>query len=110
MSRKSNCAKFLFQLSDLGCEMHYPPLRDGARTLLQLIPPDQSTVNKLKQLFETHGNYDYNQENSVSVESVFFDNSCSKVLYHIEVSKVIKPDFNIFIHFVIMFYHYLCFI
>ncbi|KAK6644525.1 hypothetical protein RUM43_000792 [Polyplax serrata] len=85
MSRKSNYAKFLFQLSDLGCQLHYPPLRDGARTLLQLVPPDQSTVEKLKQLFGIHPTNEHNQDNNVTVESVFFDNSCTKVLYYVEV-------------------------
>lgn len=90
MSRKSNYAKFLFQLSDLGCQLHYPPLRDGARTLLQLVPPDQSTVEKLKQLFGIHPTNEHNQDNNVTVESVFFDNSCTKVLYYVEVRPILE--------------------
>lgn len=87
MSRKSNCAKFFFQLSDLGCELSYPPLRDGARSLLQLIPPDQATVTRLQQLFQGHSNNEqHGQENNLTVDSVFFDNSCTQVLYYIEVS------------------------
>lgn len=89
MSRKSDCAKFFFKLSDLGCKLPYPPLRDGARTLLKLIPPDQATVAKLQQLFQGHASNGHSVENNLTVENVFFDNSCTQVLYYIEVGYVL---------------------
>ncbi|KAL0281150.1 UNVERIFIED_CONTAM: hypothetical protein PYX00_002224 [Menopon gallinae] len=85
MSRRSDCAKFFFKLSDLGCKLPYAPLRDGARTLLKLIPPDQATVVKLQQLFQGHASNEHSVENNLTVENVFFDNSCTQVLYYIEV-------------------------
>nr|CAD7397023.1 unnamed protein product [Timema cristinae] len=52
MSQRPTCAQFFFQLADLGCTLQYPPLRDGARMLLKLIPPDTFTVECLHTLFQ----------------------------------------------------------
>jgi hypothetical protein len=38
MSNTAKYAKFMFQLSDLGCSLQVPKLRDTARTLLKLMP------------------------------------------------------------------------
>ncbi|PSN47507.1 putative ubiquitin carboxyl-terminal hydrolase FAF-X [Blattella germanica] len=98
MSQRSNCAQFFFQLADLGCKLQYPPLRDGARMLLKLIPPDIHTVECLQSLFQNHaragsngvavidqGGQSTSSLPSPSVESLFFGTSPSQVLYHLEV-------------------------
>ena len=99
MSQRPNCAQFFFQLADLGCKLQYPPLRDGARMLLKLIPPDTYTVECLQSLFQNHARGCSNgatvieqgcQSTSLSpatVESLFFGTSPSQVLYHLEVIK-----------------------
>lgn len=38
MANTAKYAKFMFQLSDLGCSLQVPKLRDTARTLLKLMP------------------------------------------------------------------------
>ncbi|XP_023706840.1 probable ubiquitin carboxyl-terminal hydrolase FAF-X isoform X1 [Cryptotermes secundus] len=98
MSQRPHCAQFFFQLADLGCKLQYPPLRDGARMLLKLIPPDIYTVECLQSLFQNHarastngaavieqGSQNMSPVSSTSVESLFFGTSPSQVLYHLEV-------------------------
>jgi len=99
MSQRPHCARFFFQLADLGCKLQYPPLRDGARMLLKLIPPDTYTVECLQNLFQSHARAGTNgavvieqasqstpEFPPASVESLFFGTSSSQVLYHLEVS------------------------
>lgn len=86
MSQQAQHAQFFCQLSSLGSNLGHGPLRDGARTLLLLMPPDRTTVEKLHYLF---------QENSpnisdVSIDSMFFSASPALVLYHLEVN--LKPN------------------
>lgn len=89
MSQKSDHAKFFFQLADLGCDLAHPQLRDGARNLLQLIPPDTYTVSKLEWLFchrkETPTSSSEINELNTTVDSLFFFASPSQVLYNLEV-------------------------
>ncbi|KAK7872586.1 hypothetical protein R5R35_013810 [Gryllus longicercus] len=106
MSQRPHCAQFFFQLADLGCSLQYPPLRDGARVLLKLIPPDAYTVECLQSLFRNHtqstgpaldGDCDQstvttstnNPSNmdlsSVTVDNMFFGPSPSRVLYNLMV-------------------------
>ncbi|KAJ8679779.1 hypothetical protein QAD02_015566 [Eretmocerus hayati] len=90
LSQKSQYISFLFQLADLGCTLDYPQLRDGARHLLQLIPPDTLTVSRLQWFF---GRYKEEEpspnpsidESNTNVDSLFFTASPSQVLYNLEV-------------------------
>lgn len=94
MSQRSQYATFFFQLADLGCTLQHSQLRDGARNLLQLVPPDILTVTRLQWLFghykddETLQNpsqYHCNEQNT-TVDSLFFTASPSQVLYNLEVN------------------------
>lgn len=42
MATKLQYTDFLFRLSDLGCELEIPPLRDSAREILRLMPAGES--------------------------------------------------------------------
>lgn len=113
MSRRPQCAQFLFSLADLGSKLEYPQLREGARSLLKLIPADTAIVEQLQNLFKNHANSESvtggtispTTSNSTSitngitsndtssptlpplltVESIFFESSPSQVLYNLEV-------------------------
>lgn len=74
-------------MADLGCSIGHAQLRDGARHLLQLIPPDSLTITRLQWFF---GRFKENEplpndESNVSVGSLFFTASPSQVLYNLEV-------------------------
>ncbi|XP_049853945.1 probable ubiquitin carboxyl-terminal hydrolase FAF-X isoform X1 [Schistocerca gregaria] len=84
MSQRPHCAQFFFQLADLGCRLQYPPLRDGARTLLKLIPPDVYTEECLQALFQSHAHGETSCP-SATVDNMFFASSPSQVLYNLEV-------------------------
>ncbi|KZC06489.1 putative ubiquitin carboxyl-terminal hydrolase FAF-X [Dufourea novaeangliae] len=90
ISQRSQYATFFFQLADLGCTLQHAQLRDGARNLLQLVPPDTLTVSRLQWLFgdcKKDDNVDTalcNEQNT-TVDSLFFTASPSQVLYNLEV-------------------------
>lgn len=65
MSMQSTYAHFFCQLAALGSSLECPPLRDGARALLQLMPCDNSVMERLHTLF-------MNMNEQDSVESMFF--------------------------------------
>lgn len=91
ISQRSQYATFFFQLADLGCSLQHAQLRDGARNLLQLVPPDTLTVSRLQSLFG-HCKDDNNLDNALcneqntTVDSLFFTASSSQVLYNLEVN------------------------
>lgn len=87
MSQRPQYVQFFFQLADLGCTIGYPQLRDGARHLLQLVPPDSLTVSRLQWFFGRFKENEptLNDESNVSVGSLFFTASPSQVLYNLEV-------------------------
>lgn len=85
MSETSAYATFFFQLSDLGCTLQHPQLRDGARNLLQLVPPYTHTVQQLQWFFNRHRK-DKNVICTTTVDSLFFTASPTEVLYNLEVS------------------------
>lgn len=89
ISQRSQHATFFFQLADLGCTLQHSQLRDGARNLLQLVPPDTLTVSRLQWLFG-HCKDDDNIDNeqNTTVDSLFFTPSPSQVLYNLEVSCI----------------------
>lgn len=73
MSSQSVYAHFFCQLQALGSTLEFPPLRDGARALLQLMPADVTTSERLLHVFST------NNDTSVSVDSMFFSALPSEV-------------------------------
>ncbi|XP_011304639.1 probable ubiquitin carboxyl-terminal hydrolase FAF-X [Fopius arisanus] len=90
MSQRAQHATFFFQLSDLGCSLKHSSLRDGARNLLQLVPPDALTVLRLQWLFGHYKNDEMSlnphcNEQNTSVDTLFFAVSASQVLYNLEV-------------------------
>lgn len=90
MSQVPIYTNFFFQLADLGCALQHAQLRDGARHLLQLIPPDVTTVQSLQWLFSRYKEDESSQnavgDQNISVESLFFLASPSQVLYNLEVT------------------------
>ncbi|XP_065212871.1 probable ubiquitin carboxyl-terminal hydrolase FAF-X [Planococcus citri] len=47
ISRNEQYTQFFFQIADRGCELGDSDLRDAARNILRIIPPDQNTVENL---------------------------------------------------------------
>ncbi|XP_010884632.2 probable ubiquitin carboxyl-terminal hydrolase FAF-X isoform X3 [Esox lucius] len=84
MSLHLRYISFLWQVADLGCTLSMPLLRDGARLLMKLMPPDNSTVENLRAICLDHAKLG---ENSLSptLDSRFFGPSPSQVLYLTEV-------------------------
>ncbi|XP_053493585.1 probable ubiquitin carboxyl-terminal hydrolase FAF-X isoform X4 [Ictalurus furcatus] len=84
MSLHLRYISFLWQVADLGCTLNMPLLRDGARVLMKLIPPDNTTVENLRAICLDHAKLG---ENSLSptLDSRFFGPSPSQVLYLAEV-------------------------
>ncbi|RXM31625.1 putative ubiquitin carboxyl-terminal hydrolase FAF-X [Acipenser ruthenus] len=84
MSLHLRYISFLWQVADLGCSLNMPLLRDGARVLMKLMPPDNTTVEKLRAICLDHAKLG---ENSLSpnLDSLFFGPSPSQVLYLTEV-------------------------
>ncbi|XP_047671402.1 probable ubiquitin carboxyl-terminal hydrolase FAF-X isoform X8 [Tachysurus fulvidraco] len=84
MSLHLRYISFLWQVADLGCNLNMPLLRDGARVLMKLMPPDNTTVENLRAICLDHAKLG---ESSLSptLDSRFFGPSPSQVLYLIEV-------------------------
>lgn len=87
MSQRGH-AQFFFKVADLGSELQDENLRDAARSILKLIPPDSATVNRLQVLFgDSSLTVDDPQP---TVDNTFFCDSPSQVLYNLEVSYYLK--------------------
>ncbi|XP_024141700.1 ubiquitin specific peptidase 9 isoform X2 [Oryzias melastigma] len=84
MSLHLRYISFLWQIADLGCSLSMPQLRDGARVLMKLMPPDNTTVENLRAVCLDHAKLGENSL-SPSLDSCFFGPSPSQVLYLIEV-------------------------
>ncbi|XP_053353246.1 probable ubiquitin carboxyl-terminal hydrolase FAF-X isoform X9 [Clarias gariepinus] len=84
MSLHLRYISFLWQVADLGCNLNMSLLRDGARVLMKLMPPDNTTVENLRAICLDHAKLG---ESSLSptLDSRFFGPSPSQVLYLIEV-------------------------
>lgn len=50
MSKKPKYADFLFRVADLGSELNVPELRDGAHSLLQIMPCNEGTIQKIQKV------------------------------------------------------------
>ncbi|OWF40886.1 probable ubiquitin carboxyl-terminal hydrolase FAF-X isoform X2 [Mizuhopecten yessoensis] len=83
ISNSFKYTQFLFQLSDLGCQLQVPKLRDTARILLKIMPADTHTVDKLRSICAENTR----SETSLSqqLELMFFNSSTTQTLYNIEV-------------------------
>lgn len=84
MSLHLRYVSFLWQIADLGCTLNMPLLRDGARVLMKLMPPDNTTVENLRAVCLDHAKLGENSL-SPSLDSRFFGPSASQVLYLTEV-------------------------
>lgn len=92
MSQQPHYVQFFFQVADKGCELKDSALRDSARSILKLIPPDISTIERLQLLFGGSNNNGTLMNTSLpapTVENTFFSQSPSHVLYNLEVSIVL---------------------
>ncbi|XP_052519968.1 probable ubiquitin carboxyl-terminal hydrolase FAF-X [Budorcas taxicolor] len=84
MSQHPRYISFLWQVADLGSNLNIPPLRDGARILMKLMPMDSTTVEKLRAVCLDQGKFGENNLGP-SLDSLFFGPSASRVLYLTEV-------------------------
>ncbi|XP_039770608.1 probable ubiquitin carboxyl-terminal hydrolase FAF-X isoform X4 [Ornithorhynchus anatinus] len=84
MSMHPRYISFLWQVADLGSSLSMSPLRDGARVLMKLMPPDNTTVEKLRAICLDHAKLGESSL-SPSLDSLFFGPSASQVLYLMEV-------------------------
>uniref|UniRef100_A0A8C4ME89 USP domain-containing protein n=1 Tax=Equus asinus asinus TaxID=83772 RepID=A0A8C4ME89_EQUAS len=84
MSLHPRYISFLWQVADLGSSLNMPPLRDGARVLMKLMPPDSTTTEKLRAICLDHGKLGENNLGP-SLDALFFGPSASRVLYLTEV-------------------------
>ncbi|KAM9576986.1 ubiquitin carboxyl-terminal hydrolase 9X isoform 6-T6 [Trichechus inunguis] len=84
MSLHPRYISFLWQVADLGSSLNMPPLRDGARVLMKLMPPDSTTIEKLRAVCLDHAKLGESSL-SPSLDSLFFGPSASQVLYLTEV-------------------------
>ncbi|XP_036316314.1 probable ubiquitin carboxyl-terminal hydrolase FAF-X isoform X8 [Pipistrellus kuhlii] len=84
MSLHPRYISFLWQVADLGSSLNMPSLRDGARVLMKLMPPDSTTIEKLRAICLDHAKLGESSL-SPSLDSLFFGPSASQVLYLTEV-------------------------
>lgn len=99
MSQQAQYAQFFFQLADLGLALCHAPLRDAARSLLQLMPADTHTVEQLHRAFSPPSITESNgevpsptQAQACTVDNLFFTSSPSQVLYYLEVRHFFTPS------------------
>ncbi|CAH1782281.1 unnamed protein product [Owenia fusiformis] len=94
MANNPRYATFLLQMADLGSRVNFPKLREGARQVLKLMPPDNAKVEEIKKLCETAAKGD--AATSQSLESLYFGPSSAVVLYNLEVSFcLLMPSQNV---------------
>ncbi|XP_050633762.1 probable ubiquitin carboxyl-terminal hydrolase FAF-Y isoform X4 [Macaca thibetana thibetana] len=83
MSMHPRYISFLWQVADLGSNLNMPLLRDGARVLMKLMPPDRTAVEKLQAVCLDHAKV--GEGKRPPLDSLFFGPSASQVLYLTEV-------------------------
>ncbi|XP_062941292.1 probable ubiquitin carboxyl-terminal hydrolase FAF-X isoform X3 [Cynocephalus volans] len=84
MSLHPRYISFLWQVADLGSSLNVPALRDGARVLMKLMPPDSTTIQKLRAICLDYAKLGKSNLDP-SLNSLFFGPSASQVLYLTEV-------------------------
>ncbi|KAF4027332.1 hypothetical protein G4228_019128 [Cervus hanglu yarkandensis] len=87
MSQHPRYISFLWQVADLGSNLNIPPLRDGARILMKLMPMDSTIVEKLRAVCLDQAKLGENNLGP-SLDSLFFGPSASRVLYLTEINQV----------------------
>ncbi|XP_043240414.1 probable ubiquitin carboxyl-terminal hydrolase FAF-X isoform X2 [Amphibalanus amphitrite] len=84
LSQQEKYVEFLLRLADLGCRVGHAPLRDAARSVLQMAPAGRSTVDQLQTACQEAG--ERRPDAPVcSLEGIFFSPSPAQVLYSLEV-------------------------
>ena len=83
LSQQHSYCQFFLHLADLGCKLDNPQLRDGARALLKLMPPDLHSVRKMKTLCQDLALK--SESSQQAFDSLFFLPSPSETLYNLEV-------------------------
>ena len=86
MSRTRNYAEFLFQIADMGSQLEIPKLRECARQILKIMPPDQHTMETLRSICAEHSKKIADSTISPQLEALFFGPSPAQVLYSLEVN------------------------
>ncbi|KAF2881719.1 hypothetical protein ILUMI_24454 [Ignelater luminosus] len=82
MSMQPVYAHFFCQLYNLGSQ-EFSPLRDSAKALLQLMPCDSTTIERLVLAFGG------TNDPEINVDSMFFSATPAEVLYNLEVLYVL---------------------
>ncbi|CAH0386901.1 unnamed protein product [Bemisia tabaci] len=94
MAQNHKNAEFFFHIADKGSELNDFHLRESARAVLKIIPPDTTTVERLQALFSSASNLADGQLPAVTtnnslppptIENMFYCDSPSEVLYNLEV-------------------------
>ncbi|CAH1960059.1 unnamed protein product [Acanthoscelides obtectus] len=80
MARQPVYAQFFCQLMAVGSALQFPLLRDAGHALLQLMPCDLMTMEKLRVLFTSPA-----EQNNVTMDTMFFSANPAEVLYNLEV-------------------------
>lgn len=73
MAMQHTYSRFFCQVSAMGSGLEFPPLRDGARALLQLMPCDSTTIERLHALFTNIIEHD-------TADSMFFSAAPAEVI------------------------------
>ena len=101
MSRDRKIHPFLCQLADLGSQLQHAPLRDAARNLLRILPPDPQAAERIFNACLASGD-GQNSTNtrrsslqslpptasltSPALENIFLAASPASILYYLEVN------------------------
>lgn len=100
MSQQAQYAQFFFQLADLGSALGHSPLRETARSLLQLMPSDTHTIEQLHLIFlgnqsdtapaevnNVEAASPTTEKSTPTIDSLFFSSSPSQALYYLQVNR-----------------------
>lgn len=88
MSRNPSHAQFFFQISDLGMHVSHLPLVHNALSILKIMPADQDTIQKIKDLCASAADDQQLSQNEISAsfDSLFFiHDSPTRVAYNLIV-------------------------
>ena len=84
IAQERSYTAFLLQLADLGCSLGHVALRDGARAVLNLIPSDVHTANKIRSLCLDLVKTPVSNPQQ-AFDSLYFTTSPSQTLYNLDV-------------------------
>lgn len=92
MSTQHVYARFFCQLYQLGCDLSFNPLRDGAWSLLQIIPCDTTTMDNWVALLMSNS---VPVEQKLTLDQLLTKGSPSEVCFYY-ISFYLQNQFNIF--------------